>query len=173
MFKMNSTDFLDSVNSVSFCESWVIFSFYLMISFVCLLPFVCWVSCSLSVCCLIDTRLKIFTLNLDFASVQLTAVRADNLHRYSRLELKVFHRVSSHSLWPETCWRLWRCFNVSSCPDCGDEITAFGSSLSSNDVAFLDRRQRLPVLVTWPHNNCDFYPLWLWIESDWNLFQLT
>lgn len=111
------------------------------------------------------------TADLHFASVSFTAVRADNLHRYSRLELKVFLCVSSRSLWPETCRSsgpsLWRCFNVSSRPlDCGDEITAFGSSLSSNDVALLDRRQRLPALMTWPHNNnCDFYPLWLWIES--------
>lgn len=165
MFKMNS----------AFKTSWVDLSefslFQWVVSDIQLLPhdfiwlFVCWVSCSLSVCYLIYTRLQIFTLPPCRSPLY------DNLHRYSRLELKVFLCVSSRSLWPETCRSsgpsLWRCFNVSSRPlDRGDEITAFGSSLSSNDVAFLDRRQRLPALMTWPHNNnCDFYPLWLWIES--------
>lgn len=163
MFKMNS----------AFKSSWVDLSefslFQWVVSDIQLLPhdfiwlFVCWVSCSLSVCYLIYTRLQIFTLPPCRSPLYELIICTDILVWSSKSSSASPLALSCRSSRPS----LWRCFNVSSRPlDCGDEITAFGLSLSSNDVALLDRRQRLPALMTWPHNNnCDFYPLWLWIES--------
>lgn len=86
-------------------SSWVDLSefslFQWVVSDIQLLPhdliwlFVCWVSCSLAVCCLIYTRLKIFTL-LPFSSPLYELIICTDI--LVRLEFKVFLCVSSLSL---------------------------------------------------------------------------